>query len=118
MNRGMSVGEGECTPPNDIIGKKESNYMAKGETSYFVRELMEASRGILETHPVNAAREDSGKLAATSIWLWGQGGAPKMETFGDRFGLRGAVSPAVDLVDGIGSRAGLEVMRVRVRAGS
>lgn len=112
LNRDLRLGEVECTPPHDIIGKQYSNYMPKGESSYFVRELMEASRGILETHPVNAAREDSGKLAATSIWLWGQGGAPKMETFEERFGLSGAVISAVDLVNGIGRCAGFEVIRV------
>lgn len=112
LNRDLRLGEVECTPPHDIIGQQYSPYLPKGKSSFFVRELMEGSRGILETHPVNAARENSGKLAATSIWLWGQGGAPKMETFEERFGLSGAVISAVDLVNGIGRCAGFEVIRV------
>lgn len=109
---GMRSGDLECTPPHDIIGQSYSPYLPSGVSSSFVRELMAASRGILEKHPVNVARRDAGKLAATSIWLWGQGGAPKMQTFADRFGLKGAVISAVDLVNGIGRCAGFEVIRV------
>lgn len=108
----LRLGEVECTPPHDIIGQQYCPYLPKGVSSSFVRELMEASRGVLETHPINVARRDEGKLAATSIWLWGQGGAPKMQTFEDRFGLKGAVISAVDLVNGIGRCAGFDVIRV------
>lgn len=108
----LRLGEVECTPPHDIIGQQYYPYLPKGLSSSFLRELMVASRGVLETHPVNAARRDAGKLAATSIWLWGQGGAPKIQTFEDRFGLKGAVISAVDLVNGIGRCAGFEVVRV------
>ena len=46
------------------------------------------------------------------IWLWGQGPAPSMPTFQERFGLRGAMISAVDLLKGIGTYAGLEVIDV------
>lgn len=102
----------ECTAPHDIIGKEFSNYLPYGDTRSFVIGLMEASQEIFREHPVNVARVEAGKGPATSIWLWGQGGAPKMHTFHERFGLRGAVISAVDLVNGIGRCAGFEVLTV------
>ena len=73
---------------------------------------MERSREMLADHPVNRARVDAGKCAATSIWLWGQGRAPKLETYADRFGITGAVISAVDLIKGIGVCAGLDIIEV------
>ncbi len=108
----MRLADLECTPPHDIIGQQYAPFLPTGNASSLVRDLIAASSDVLETHPVNAARRDAGKLAATSIWLWGQGGAPKMQTFADRFGLKGAVISAVDLVNGIGRCAGFEVIGV------
>ncbi len=102
----------ECTPPHDIINKIFTTYLPHGSHHSVVNELMEASQEILREHPVNVARVESGKGPATSIWLWGQGGAPKMKSFEERFGLRGAVISAVDLVNGIGRCAGLQVLEV------
>jgi 2,3-bisphosphoglycerate-independent phosphoglycerate mutase len=46
------------------------------------------------------------------IWLWGQGTNPNMPTFKGMFGIEGAVISAVDLVNGIGKIAGLELINV------
>ncbi len=102
----------QCTPPHDIIDKHFTPYLPQGDYNTIVNELMEASQEILPRHPVNVARVEAGKGPATSIWLWGQGGAPKMTSFEERFGLRGAVISAVDLVNGIGRCAGFEVLDV------
>lgn len=102
----------ECTPPHDIIDKDYSRYMPKGSSSARLHALMNESSDILINHPVNRARIAAGKRSATSIWLWGQGGSPKMATYSERFGLDGAVISAVDLVNGIGRCAGLEVVSV------
>lgn len=101
-----------CTPPHDIMGRAIGDYLPKGPDSAELVELMEASRPILARHPVNLRRIASGKRPANMIWLWGQGGAPSMPTFHERFGLRGAVISAVDLLKGIGACAGLEVIDV------
>ena len=102
----------KCTPPHDIIDKEYNIYLPKGVSSSLVLNLMRASRDVLETHPVNVARREAGKGPATSIWLWGQGRAPNMESYAERFGISGAVISAVDLVNGIGRSAGFEVIRV------
>lgn len=49
---------------------------------------------------------------ATAVWPWGQGRPLALPSFADRFGLRGAVVSAVDLVKGLGRAAGMEVLEV------
>ena len=102
----------ETTPPHDIHGKKITEYLPKGEGSDLLLDLMAASREIFEDHPVNRKRRAEGKLAGNSIWLWGQGKAPRMETFVEKYGLTGSVVAAVDLIKGIGIYCGLEVIKV------
>jgi 2,3-bisphosphoglycerate-independent phosphoglycerate mutase len=101
-----------CTPPHDITDRPISDYLPKGQDSALLREIMEASVPVLANHPVNLKRIAQGKKPANMIWLWGQGGAPSMPTFQERFGLKGAMISAVDLLKGIGFYAGLEVIDV------
>jgi len=101
-----------CEPPHNITGQPYAPALPSGPGSELLREIMEQSRTVLAEHPVNRARVASGKLPATSIWLWGQGLAPKMSSFAETHGLTGAVISAVDLVRGIGTCAGMEIIRV------
>jgi 2,3-bisphosphoglycerate-independent phosphoglycerate mutase len=102
----------ELTPPHDISGKCIDGHLPKGDGAQVLLRLMERSRSILEAHPIYRKRLDEGKTPANSIWLWGQGKAPRMETYREKFGLTGAVISAVDLVRGIGVYAGLEIIKV------
>jgi 2,3-bisphosphoglycerate-independent phosphoglycerate mutase len=61
---------------------------------------------------VNRARRAAGKPEATSVWFWGQGKKPAVPTLQDRFKVTGSVISAVDLVNGLGRLAGLEVITV------
>src|SRR5207244_622830 len=67
-----------------------------------VRDAMQRSREVLRDHPTNQARRAAGKRDATQIWLWGQGKAPSLVPFAKRFGKKGAILSAVDLVRGVG----------------
>ncbi len=102
----------EFTPPHDISDREIAPHLPKGQGSDFLLELMKASQEILKDHPVNLARIKDGKNPATSIWLWGHGSAPEMETIKERFGLDGSIISAVDLMNGIGVYAGLDVIEV------
>jgi 2,3-bisphosphoglycerate-independent phosphoglycerate mutase len=73
---------------------------------------MQASEALLARHPVNRRRKEQGKRKATTIWLWGQGRAPKMPSLKERFGIEGGVIAAVDIINGLGAYAGLERIRV------
>jgi 2,3-bisphosphoglycerate-independent phosphoglycerate mutase len=102
----------ETTPPHDITDQKVASYMPKGEGAERLLSLMEASRPILAAHPVNKKRQAEGRCPATTIWLWGQGRAPALPSLAERFGIKGGVISAVDIINGLGVYAGLERIHV------
>jgi 2,3-bisphosphoglycerate-independent phosphoglycerate mutase len=61
---------------------------------------------------VNVARRAKGDLPATNIWLWGLGRAPALESFQKRFGKRGAMITAVDLLRGLAALVGWDRIEV------
>jgi 2,3-bisphosphoglycerate-independent phosphoglycerate mutase len=99
----------ECTPPHNITGQPLDGHLPSGPGAERVLDLMERSRKVLESLDVNDRLAASGRPRVDSIWPWGQGRAIEMESFESRFGLRGAVISAVDLVMGLGRLAGLEL---------
>jgi 2,3-bisphosphoglycerate-independent phosphoglycerate mutase len=107
-----------CTLPHDAIGIKVSEVLPKAKEpkaekdARLLRNLIDGSRDILRSHPVNVAREKSGKRPGNLIWPWGGGKKPSMPTLKEKFGLTGAVISAVDLVKGIGTYAGMEIIEV------
>jgi len=102
----------ECEPPHNVTDKDIAPFLPQGRGQELIRAMMAKSAEVLADHPVNQARRAEGLLPATSIWLWGQGKAPKMEPYSSKFGISGAVVSAVDLVKGMGRLAGLEVIEV------
>lgn len=105
------------TPPHDITGKVTAPYLPTGGESDVLLGLMSRAKSILKDHPVNRARLAKGKKAANAIWLWGQGKAPAMVPLTEKYHLRGGVISAVDLLNGIGVYAGLDVLRVEGATG-
>lgn len=99
-------------PPHDITGRNVREFLPKGEGAETLTELISHSQMFLKNHPRTQKLQVEGKSPANSIWLWGQGKAPRMPKFVDRFGLRGAMISAVDLMRGIGVYAGFEIIRV------
>jgi 2,3-bisphosphoglycerate-independent phosphoglycerate mutase len=97
-----------CTPPHDIMGQSIAKYLPEGEGQTLIRDLMESSQDILNKHAANEGRE----FSANMIWLWGQGVKPTVDSFYDKFSLKGSVISAVDLVKGIGHLVNLEVLNV------
>ncbi|MGM0367041.1 MAG: cofactor-independent phosphoglycerate mutase [Actinomycetota bacterium] len=106
------------TPPHDILGKKISSYLPKGENASILKDLMHESIEILEGHPVNKKRKQQGLREANSIWIWGQGRLPRLEPFYEKFGIHGSVISAVDLIKGIGICAGLKPIDVEGATGN
>jgi len=104
-------------PPHDIPDEPISDYMPSGSGSAMLMELMLGCRTLLETHEVNAVRMDLGENPGNMIWLWGQGQAPSVPSFQQRFGLRGAIISAVDLTRGLGTVIGWEPIDVPTATG-
>jgi len=101
-----------CTPPHDISDQNVAEHLPSGPDSALLVRLMEVAGPVLASHPVNTRRISEGKHPANAIWLWGQGPAPTMPSFDEKYGLKGAMISAVDLLKGIGRYAGLEVIDV------
>lgn len=108
-----------CTPPHDVPGKPFKDYLVKAktavatETSDLLNYLIFRSMEILPSHPVNQKRRAAGKDVANSIWPWSPGYKPEMPTLKEMFGIkRSAVISAVDLIQGIGVYAGMDVIKV------
>jgi 2,3-bisphosphoglycerate-independent phosphoglycerate mutase len=102
----------KLTPPHDITGKPIEPHLPQGEGADRLSNLMHRAGDILREHPVNRDRCAAGKTAPTAVWFWGQGRRPAVPTLKDRFGVEGSVISAVDLVNGLGRLAGLDVITV------
>jgi 2,3-bisphosphoglycerate-independent phosphoglycerate mutase len=105
------------TAPHDIMGQAIKRRLPKGKNAARLKDLMMASRDVLAEHPVNKVRRDLGEHPATQIWLWGEGQQPSLASFHSRWGLRGAVITAVDLVRGIALLVGWDVIAVEGATG-
>ncbi|MDE6551264.1 MAG: cofactor-independent phosphoglycerate mutase [Clostridia bacterium] len=110
---------GTCyTPPHDISDKPVKGHLPTGLYGEQMLELMRKSYTLLSNHPVNKRRVAMGKRPANSIWLWGEGTRPALEPFESKWGLKGGVISAVDLVQGIGRGAGMQVIEVQGATGT
>jgi 2,3-bisphosphoglycerate-independent phosphoglycerate mutase len=99
-------------PPHDLTGQDVTDYLFDQGALAPVVDLMRRSWPILANHPVNRERVKQGKLPANSIWLWGQGKQPAMPPFLEKYGLKGGIISAVDLLRGIGTCLGWEILPV------
>ena len=121
--RHLTVWEGgstnvELTPPHDISDKKITDHLPKGDGADTLLEMMKRSEKILREHPVNKKRVAEGKNPATSIWVWGEGTKPQLDNFEEKFGLKGSVISAVDLIKGIAKCAGMNSIDVEGATGN
>lgn len=114
----------DCTPPHDtplhpfrpLLVKPQTEEAT--ETALLLNELILKSQIILNEHPINKKRVSEGKDPANSIWPWSPGYRPVMQTMSDTYGFtKGAVISAVDLIQGLGVYAGLDVIYVEGATG-
>lgn len=110
--------EFDLTPPHDILGKKITDYLPKGEQKDIIYKMMRESYNFLRNHPININRIEKGLKPANSIWIWGEGRKPLLPSFEEKYGLKGSVISAVDLIKGIGICAGLDSIDVEGATGN
>ncbi len=108
---------GSLTPPHDITGRKITDYLGVNENGKKLLEMMKKSYDLLKDHPVNKKREEKGLRPANSIWLWGEGVRKELTSFEEKYGLKGAMISAVDLLKGIGKFTGMKVIDVEGATG-
>lgn len=109
---------GDLTPPHDITGKPVKDHLPTTEAGKRLLEIQKQSYELLKDHPVNLKRIKEGKNPANSLWFWGEGTKPALESFKERFGLKGAIISAVDLLKGIGKLADMRVIEVEGATGN
>lgn len=113
----------ECTPPHDALDRSITKVLVRAKdkeaekTANLLNKMILDSQSILEGHPVNLERAKKGKDKANMIWPWSAGEKPLMRTFQERFGVRGAVIAAVDLIKGVSIYAGFDVIDVEGATG-
>ena len=122
-----------CAPPHDhpnepwrpLLVKPAANPAVSGspadtsrltpqQTADLINELILKSQELLANHPYNQAKAAKGERQANSIWPWSGGYRPSMETLMQQYPQvkSGSVISAVDLIQGIGRYAGLNIVKV------
>jgi 2,3-bisphosphoglycerate-independent phosphoglycerate mutase len=100
-------------PPHEIPDEPIAKHVPKGKGSELLRQIMDRSAELYRNHDINAVRTDTGHNPATQVWLWGQGHAPALPTFHDRFGVApGCMITGVDLLRGLAALLGWENLSV------
>lgn len=105
----------QLEPPHDHLTQVIGPYLPQEPK---LRSMMEKSFDILNTHPLNLERAAKGKNKANSLWFWGAGTKPSLQSFTEKTGLKGAMVSAVDLLKGIAVGAGMKVYQVPGATGS
>ena len=105
--------------PHDIIGRRIGDYLPRAEDggAEFLA-MMRDSFALLNHHPINEARRARGLKPANSAWFWSPGRKPQLPNFAEKWGLKGTVISAVDLIKGIGLCAGMESVDVEGATGN
>lgn len=109
---------GDLTPPHDITMKPVKGHLPTSEVGKKYLDIMKKSYELLKDHPVNKKRIANGKNPANSLWFWGEGTKPCLQSFKERFGLNGGIISAVDLLKGIGKLADMQVIEVEGATGN
>jgi len=106
------------TPPHDFLGQKIKDHVPAGEIADVIFEMQEKCHQVLSRHPLNIKRKEMGKNPANAISIWGEGKKPMLDDYYQKFGVKGSVISAVDLIKGIGVLAGLKVKQIENATGT
>lgn len=108
---------GTLTPPHDITGKPIRGHLPEHPNAKKLYDMMRRSYDVLKNHPLNLERVKRGERPANSMWFWGEGVRKPLAEFKEKYGVKGAMISAVDLLKGIGKFSGMEVINVEGATG-
>ena len=108
---------GTLTPPHDITGKPIKEHLPSHPNAMKLYEMMKKSYDILKDHPLNKERIARGERPANSMWFWGEGVRKPLASFEEKYGVKGSMISAVDLLKGIGKFSGMKVINVEGATG-
>lgn len=105
--------ESTYTPPHDISDKAVAEHLPSGPGVEVLLDYMERARAILATDPTNLSRAERGDPAATDVWPFWPGAAPKgMVSFARKRGVSAAMTSGVDLLNGLAVLAGIDRLQI------
>ncbi|HEX9092761.1 MAG TPA: cofactor-independent phosphoglycerate mutase [Coriobacteriia bacterium] len=105
--------EAAYTPPHDISDQSVEGRAPSGTGSAVLLDLMARARGVLASSDANAARRAAGEVAATDIWPFWPGAAPKgIVPFTQLRGMRAALTSGVDLLNGLAALTGIDRLEI------
>lgn len=100
-------------PPHEIPEEDIAGWVPRGTGHEILNRIMIRSAELFKDHPINRKHREKGLNEATQVWLWGQGHAPAMPKFFDRFGVKtGCMITGVDLLRGLAALLGWDVHEV------
>lgn len=110
---GRDWSELKTTPPHDVPGEPMRKHLpVGGPHAELLQRMIAESEVFFRDHEINHTRREMGELPATHVWPWGQGRKPVMPSFESRFGKKGAMITAVDLLAGIAAFIGWDRLDV------
>jgi 2,3-bisphosphoglycerate-independent phosphoglycerate mutase len=111
--RGQEQFDVQTKPPHEIPEEKTEPWLPRGAGQETLRKIIEISANLFAEHPINLERRQAGKNTATQVWLWGQGHAPAMPSFVNKFKVKsGCMITGVDLLRGLAVLLGWDVHEV------
>lgn len=99
----------DLTQPHDVLDQVIGQYLPTDEHLLY---MMKRSYEILKDHPLNVDRKKKGLNPANCCWFWGAGTRPSLAPFEDKYGKKGMMISAVDLLKGIAVGAKMGVAHV------
>ena len=107
--RGQEIFDVKTKPPHEMLDEAVEKYLPIGPGSDLLKSIIRQSQRMFDVHEINDARQLHGHNPVTQVWLWGQGHAPAMPSFVNRFGIAsGAMITSVDLLRGLATLLGWE----------
>jgi 2,3-bisphosphoglycerate-independent phosphoglycerate mutase len=111
--RGREQFDVTTKPPHEIPDERIEKYLPRGVGSNILLDIMSRSRELFARQEINQVRRQTGLNPATQVWLWGQGHAPELPRYAQRFGIaRGCMITGVDLLRGLANLLGWDVREV------
>lgn len=104
--------------PDDHQGDNIADFLPQAlepsaeATAHLLSKLMLDSKEMLETMEINRRLHSEGKKMANGLWPWSGGRPGRMQQFIKKYGMRGAVISAVDVIRGLGKCLGMKVLDV------
>jgi len=98
--------------PLEAVDQAIESFLPTGDGGQVLRELMEASRAILDHHELNRERIANGEKPANCLWMWSPGKAVELLPLNERWPVKGVVIASDNAVLGAGAMVGFHMVRV------